>query len=43
MKKIEECTECGDCLDKCPYELDIRRLLKENYEDYFNVLEEFKK
>ena len=43
MKKIEECTECGDCLDKCPYELDIPRLLKENYEDYFNVLEEFKK
>ena len=25
-------------VDNCPYELEIPRLLKENYEDYQNVL-----
>ena len=39
MKKTLECMECYACVDKCPYELDIPELLKENYEDYMNVLE----
>lgn len=38
MKKTEYCIECLACVDNCPYELDIPRLLKENYEDYLNVL-----
>ncbi len=38
MKKIEDCTECGLCKTKCPYELDIPTLLKENYEDYQNII-----
>ena len=38
MKKTLDCTECYSCVDKCPYELDIPELLKENYEDYKNVL-----
>ncbi len=32
------CMECYACVDNCPYELDIPQLLKENYEDYQNVL-----
>ena len=39
MKKSLDCLECYACVDKCPYELDIPKLLKENYEDYMNVLE----
>ena len=39
MKKTLDCTECYSCVDRCPYELDIPKLLKENYEDYMNVLE----
>ena len=39
MKKTLDCTECYSCVDKCPYELNIPELLKENYEDYMNVLE----
>lgn len=39
MKKTLDCVECYECVDKCPYELDIPQLLKENYEDYMNVLE----
>ena len=38
MEKIEECINCGACLKKCPYELDIPNLLKKNLEDYRNVL-----
>ncbi|MBE6500419.1 MAG: aldo/keto reductase [Methanobrevibacter thaueri] len=38
MKKTMDCVECYECVDKCPYELDIPELLKENYEDYQNVL-----
>ena len=39
IKKTLDCVECYECVDKCPYELDIPELLKENYEDYMNVLE----
>ena len=38
MRKTLDCVECYECIDKCPYELDIPELLKENYEDYQNVL-----
>ena len=31
--------ECYACVENCPYELDIPELLKENYEDYKNVLD----
>ena len=39
MKKIETCLHCNQCSSKCPYGLDTPRLLKENYEDYWKVLE----
>lgn len=38
MEHTQDCSECRSCVDKCPYELDIPELLKENYEDYQNVL-----
>ena len=38
MKKIEDCTECGQCSAKCPYGLDVPELLKKNYEDVKEVL-----
>ena len=34
MRKIENCIECGQCKARCPYGLDIPRLLKENLEGY---------
>lgn len=38
MMKIEECLNCGQCIKKCPYELNTPKLLKKNLEDYKNVL-----
>lgn len=38
MRKIEGCLECGQCMKKCPYELNTPELLKKNYEDYQRVL-----
>ncbi len=37
VKKIESCTECRACAKKCPYELDIPKLLKKNYADFMSV------
>ena len=38
MKKIEDCIECGQCIQHCPYELNTPELLRKNYEDYKKVL-----
>ena len=38
MKKAEKCLECGKCLPKCPYGLNIPELLKKNIADYKEVL-----
>lgn len=38
MKKIEKCTGCGTCKKRCPYSLDIPKLLKKNFEDYQTFL-----
>ena len=38
MEKVGTCIECGACLPKCPYGLDIPTLLRKNLEDYREVL-----
>ena len=38
MEETRNCIECYTCVDNCPYELEIPKLLKENYKDYQNVL-----
>lgn len=38
MQQIEQCIGCGECMKKCPYELNTPELLKANYEDYKRVL-----
>ena len=34
MKLIENCTECRQCQQRCPYNLDVPALLKKAYADY---------
>ena len=38
MHRIENCLHCGACASKCPYGLNTPELLRENYEDYWQVL-----
>lgn len=38
MADIEKCTNCGRCKTRCPYQLDIPKLLKKNREDYKDIL-----
>jgi predicted aldo/keto reductase-like oxidoreductase len=30
IEKAKECSECGECESRCPYELPVRELIKEN-------------
>jgi predicted aldo/keto reductase-like oxidoreductase len=34
MERIADCTECGQCSDRCPYDLDTPSLLKSQLESY---------
>jgi predicted aldo/keto reductase-like oxidoreductase len=36
-EKARDCTECGDCLPRCPYQLPIPELIKKNLEWYDNL------
>ena len=38
MMKIENCVDCGACMKRCPYGLDIPKLLRKNLADYKDVL-----
>jgi predicted aldo/keto reductase-like oxidoreductase len=43
VEKARNCSECGDCLTRCPYELPIPKLISENLAWYDQWLEENKK
>ena len=34
MRRIANCTDCGNCAKKCPYGLDTPALLKAMLKDY---------
>ena len=38
MEKITECVECGVCMTRCPYQLNIPELLKKNLADYRDIV-----
>lgn len=38
MDRIDRCLECGMCKKKCPYELDVPKLLRKNLEEYREVI-----
>ena len=37
VNKARNCTECGECLPRCPYQLPIPELIKKNLEFYDQV------
>ena len=38
MRKIEDCVECGQCMTRCPYGLNIPALLRKSYDDYKKIV-----
>jgi len=38
MRRISDCTNCGNCIKHCPYELNVPELLKTHQEEYFKLL-----
>lgn len=34
MESVLKCTECNACIERCPYELSIPQILKDNYARY---------
>ena len=39
VERVEDCIECGECIERCPYELDIINMIKEN-QDYYLMRKE---
>ena len=35
VEQVDECIECGECIEKCPYSLEIIDMIKENRDYYF--------
>ena len=40
METVDNCNECGECLDRCPYSLPIPELLKEHLEMFNGFVKE---
>jgi predicted aldo/keto reductase-like oxidoreductase len=38
MERINDCLDCGQCVSKCPYQLNTPELLKRNLADYRNII-----
>ncbi len=41
MESVENCTECEECLEKCPYNLAIPEIIKEQKKNYDEVSAQF--
>jgi uncharacterized protein len=37
---VEQCIDCGECEEKCPYHLPVPEMLKENAEVFKKFLKE---
>jgi uncharacterized protein len=42
MEKATECTDCGLCETRCPYQLPIREMISENVANYRRLKEEWR-
>jgi hypothetical protein len=43
METVQNCIECGTCIERCPYSLSIPQVIKRNYDIYKRHLEEAKR
>jgi predicted aldo/keto reductase-like oxidoreductase len=40
VASVEQCAECGECVEKCPYHLPVPEMLKENAETFKKFMAE---
>ena len=40
VSSVEQCVECGECVERCPYALPVPEMLKENVEIFRKFLTE---
>ena len=38
MASVENCTECEECVEKCPYDLEIPNLIRKHWEEYDRIV-----
>ncbi len=38
VKKVDDCIECGECEEKCPYSLNIIEMIRENRDFYLDKI-----
>jgi len=43
METVQNCIECGTCIERCPYSLSIPQVIKRNHDLYKRHLEEAKR
>jgi len=43
MKKAYDCTDCGDCEERCPFKLPIREIMKQRRDWFAALREEYEK
>ncbi|MDZ7837771.1 MAG: aldo/keto reductase [Actinomycetota bacterium] len=43
VKQLDDCTQCGQCEEQCPYGLDILDMMSENRDFYFKKLKQYGK
>ncbi len=43
MEKITQCLDCGQCVKKCPYNLNTPQLLRQNLDGYRKIVAELQK
>jgi len=43
METVQNCIECGTCIERCPYSLSIPQVIKRNYDLYKRHLEKAKR
>jgi len=39
MLHVKDCTNCGHCMQHCPYDIDVPKLIRESWSEYQKMLE----
>ncbi len=40
MESVDNCIDCGECMEKCPFDLNIPELIRENQANYYKYMKE---